>query len=99
MAISGVSPEGVTIPELGVAPLVDSETDLEDELPTPDDSPFVTCGGFAGGSIFVSGASSFCTAEQRPRPYIPVFSTPGGGRQSDPGCLSIVSYVARLLRI
>ena len=40
MTISGVSPEGVAIPELGVAPLVDSETDLEDELPTPEDSPF-----------------------------------------------------------
>ena len=39
MAVSGVSPEGVAIPELGVAPLADSETDLEDELPTPDDSP------------------------------------------------------------
>ena len=39
MAISGVSPEGVAIPEIGVAPLADSETDLEDELPTPDDSP------------------------------------------------------------
>ena len=30
MAISGVSPERVAIPELGVAPLVDSDTDLED---------------------------------------------------------------------
>ena len=27
------------IPELGVAPLADSGTDLEDELPTPDGSP------------------------------------------------------------
>ena len=27
------------IPELGVAPLEDSGTDLEDELPTPDGSP------------------------------------------------------------
>ena len=34
MAIGGVSPERVTIPELGVAPLVDPDTDLEDELPT-----------------------------------------------------------------
>ena len=39
MAVSGVSPEGVAIPELGVAPLADSETDLEDELLTHDDSP------------------------------------------------------------
>ena len=37
--ISGVGPEGVAIPELGVTPLVDSGTDLEDELPTPGDSP------------------------------------------------------------
>ena len=42
MAISGVNPEGVAIPELAVAPMVDSDTDLEDELPTPDDSPFVS---------------------------------------------------------
>ena len=39
MAVSDVSPEGAAIPELGVAPLADSETDLEDELPTPVDSP------------------------------------------------------------
>ena len=39
MAISGVGPEGIVLPELGVAPLVDSGTDLEDELSTPDDSP------------------------------------------------------------
>ena len=31
-AIGGLSPE------LGVAPLVDPDTDLEDELPTPEDS-------------------------------------------------------------
>ena len=143
MAISGVTPEGVAIPELGVAPLVDSETDLEDELPTPDDCPFMSDSspegvclpgvrptppdvidlelekallnvsilpvmvtpivdpvvGFAGGSVFVSEASSSCTAERRPRPYFADFSTPGGGRQSDPGSLSIVPHVARLLRI
>ena len=38
MAIGGVSPERVAIPELGVAPLVDPDTDLEDELPTPEGS-------------------------------------------------------------
>ena len=38
MAIGGVSPERLAIPELGVAPLVDPDTDLEDELPTPEDS-------------------------------------------------------------
>ena len=37
MEIGGVSPEGVTVPELGVAPLVNTE--LEDELPAPEDSP------------------------------------------------------------
>ena len=42
LAISGVGPEGVAIPELGVAPLVDSGTDLQDELSTPDDSPSVS---------------------------------------------------------
>ena len=39
LPISGVSSDGLVIPELGVAPLVDSGTDLEDELPTPDGSP------------------------------------------------------------
>ena len=29
----------LVVPELGVAPLVDSGTDLEDELPTPDCAP------------------------------------------------------------
>ena len=38
MAIDGVSPERVATPELGVAPLVDPDTDLEDELSTPEDS-------------------------------------------------------------
>ena len=37
--LSGVGPDVVAFPELGVAPLVDSGTDLEDELPTPDGSP------------------------------------------------------------
>ena len=37
--IGGVSPEGVAIPELGVTPQVDPSTELEDELPMPDDSP------------------------------------------------------------
>ena len=35
----GVGSDGLVIPELGVAPLEDSGTDLEDELPTPDGSP------------------------------------------------------------
>ena len=108
MAIGGVSPEGVAIPELGVAPLIDSDTDLEDELPTPEDSMLVSdsspegirlrggssnasgyrrsgvgegtaqrvhsarhgdtyrgpCVFFSGGSVFVSGASSSCSAKQ-----------------------------------
>ena len=33
LAISGVGPDVVAFPELGVAPLVDSGKDLEDELP------------------------------------------------------------------
>ena len=36
MEIGCVSPEGVAVPELGVAPLFDTDTELEDELPTPE---------------------------------------------------------------
>ena len=36
---SGVDSDGVVFPGLGVVPLVDSGTDLEDELSTPDGSP------------------------------------------------------------
>ena len=39
MEISGVSPEMVAVPELGVAPLINTDTELEDELPAPEDSP------------------------------------------------------------
>ena len=39
LTISGVGSDVLVVPELGVAPLVDSGTDLEDELPTPDGSP------------------------------------------------------------
>ena len=39
LTISGVGSGGLVVPELGVAPLEDSGTDLEDELPTPDGSP------------------------------------------------------------
>ena len=39
LTISGVGSDGLVVPELGVAPLGDSGTDLEDELPTPDGSP------------------------------------------------------------
>ena len=38
MVIGGASPEGVAVPELGVAPPDDSGTDLQDELLTPDAS-------------------------------------------------------------
>ena len=58
MAIGGVSPEGVAIPELGVAPLVDPETDLEDELLAPEDSTLVSDsrgGPSSGGSSRASG--------------------------------------------
>ena len=40
--IGGASPEGVAIPELGVAPSDDRETDLEDELPTPEASMLIS---------------------------------------------------------
>ena len=39
LTISGVSSDVLVVSELGFAPLVDSGTDLEDELPTPDGSP------------------------------------------------------------
>ena len=42
-------PDMVLFPELGVTPLIDSGTDLEDEMPTPDDSP---------GSVAVSAAGA-----------------------------------------
>ena len=50
-AVSGVSPEGVMFPELGVASLTDPGTDLEDEWPTPDDSPSVSAAGPEGVSL------------------------------------------------
>ena len=103
MEIGGVSPEGVAVPELGVTPLMSPDTELEDELPTPDYSPLLqdsspegvrrlgirpaprdlvdmelekalldtasygdasrgATGGFSGGSVYVSGASSACPA-------------------------------------
>ena len=48
MAVSGVGPEGVAIPELGVTPLTDPGTELEDELPTPEDSPSMSTSGQEG---------------------------------------------------
>ena len=39
MEIGDVSPEGVAVPELGVAPLFDIDTELEDKLRTPEVSP------------------------------------------------------------
>ena len=41
IAVGDVSPKRIAIPELGVAPLVDSDTDLKDELPTPEHSMFL----------------------------------------------------------
>ena len=43
LKISGVDSDLLVVPELGVAPLVDSGTDLEDDLPTPDGSPSTLC--------------------------------------------------------
>ena len=59
MAIGGVSPERVAIPELGVAPLVDADTDLEDKLPTPEDS------------MLLSGSSPEGVRHPRVRPAPP----------------------------
>ena len=139
MAIGGVSPERVAIPELGVAPLVDPDN----ELPTPEDSMLLNDsspegvrlpGGcpappdiadlelekallyvsalpvmvtpmvvpvvfFSGGSVFVSGASSSCSAGRRSSCYVADFSTPGGSRQPSPGCVPVVPDLARLLRL
>ena len=39
MEIGGVSPEMVAVPELGVAPLINTDTELEHELTAPEDSP------------------------------------------------------------
>ena len=41
----------VVLPDLGVAPLIDSGTDPEDELPTPDDSPGSAAVSTAGASV------------------------------------------------
>ena len=41
MAIGGATLEGGAILELGVAPLFDDDTDLEDELPTPEGSMLI----------------------------------------------------------
>ena len=38
-SVGGGDSDGLIIPELGIAPLGDSGTDLEDEVPTPDGSP------------------------------------------------------------
>ena len=58
MAIIGLAPEGVAIPELDVAPLVNSGTDLEDELSTRDDSP----------STDAPGPERVCLLKVRPAP-------------------------------
>ena len=41
MVIGDASPEGVAVREFGVAPLDSPGTDLEDELPTPEDSVMI----------------------------------------------------------
>ena len=58
MAVSVVGPEGVAIPDLGVTPLTDPGTEL-DEPPTPhEDSPSMSTSGrreSSGGSSCASG--------------------------------------------
>ena len=58
-SVGGGDLVGLICPELGVAPLVDPGTDLEDEMPTPVDSPSTddskpvpgsTCSTFYAGS-------------------------------------------------
>ena len=41
LTIRGVGSDVLVVPEFGVAPLVDSGTGLEDELPTPNGSPSI----------------------------------------------------------
>ena len=41
MEIAVVSPEMVAVPELGVAPLINTDTELEDELPMLEGSPLL----------------------------------------------------------
>ena len=48
-SVSDVDSDMVVFRKLGVSPIIYSETDLEDELPTPDDSP---------GSVAVSAAEA-----------------------------------------
>ena len=55
LTISGVGSDGLVVLELGVAPLEDSGTDQEDELPTPDGSPSTDAakpGGGGGGGRY-----------------------------------------------
>ena len=134
MAIGGVSPARVAIPELGVAPLVDPDTDLEDKLPTPEDSMLLSDSSPEGvrlpgvrsappdiadlelekallsvfvlpvmvtpdGSVYVSAASCSCSDGRRSRCYIAGFSTPGGSRQPDPGCVPVVPDFASLFHL
>ena len=50
-SVSDVDSDMVVFPELGVAPLIDSGTALEDELPTPDDSPGSAAVSAAGAPV------------------------------------------------
>ena len=63
MVIGAVSLEGVAIPELGITPLIDLDTDLEDELPTPKDSMLVSDSSPAG--IRPAGGSSNASGHGR----------------------------------
>ena len=109
--ISGVGPDVVAFPELGVAPLVDSGTDLEDELSTLDGSP--STDAIKTGEVVL--------AEVRPAPrgvidielekalllvsILLMMMTPivdpvvGGGWKSGPGCLSVVPGIACWLSV
>ena len=96
--ISGVGSDVVGFPGLGVAPLVDSGMDLEDELSTPDGSP--STDAVKPGEIFrrfvlfvlrlgactVCGRAGPCVGIcGRTGPCVTVFSPSGGGRKSGSG--------------
>ena len=51
LTISGVGSDVLVVPELGVAPLVDLGTDLEDELPTADGSLSTDAVKHGGGRL------------------------------------------------
>ena len=81
MMIGGVSPERVAIPELGVAPPDDPRTYLEDELLQISPLPTIV--------------SPIPALPVSPSLYPEVYTTPGSGRTSDDGPVSVVHDLSR----